>query len=115
MPDFRGLFLRGYGAQSHAQNNGSTIGVTATLHESGALGVVQGDAIRNISGSGYVTNPGANYFSGAFEGDWVSYSFDGGTWYGWGPISFNSSRIVPTANENRPANMAVRHLIRAKN
>ena len=26
VPDLRGLFLRGYGAQSHAQNNGSTVG-----------------------------------------------------------------------------------------
>ena len=26
---------------------------------------------------------------------------------------FDASRVVPTANENRPANMAVRHLVKA--
>ena len=37
VPDLRGLFLRGYGAQSHAQNNGTIIGITETLHRSGIL------------------------------------------------------------------------------
>ena len=38
VPDVRGLFLRGYGSQTHAQNNGSTVGITSTTHSSGALG-----------------------------------------------------------------------------
>jgi len=49
-PDMRGMFLRGNGSQAHAQNNGSTVGTTTTTHESGALGQVQGDAMRNITG-----------------------------------------------------------------
>ena len=29
-------------------------------------------------------------------------------------ISFNVSRVVPTANENRPINRSVRYLVRAR-
>ena len=45
--EYRGVFLRGYGSLTHTQNNGSTIGNTATTHSSGAIGSVQGDAVRN--------------------------------------------------------------------
>lgn len=51
VPDLRGLFLRGYGSQAYAQNNGTTVGVTSTLHSSGQLGQVQGDATRRVAGS----------------------------------------------------------------
>ena len=111
VPDLRGLFLRGYGSQAHAQVNGSTIGVTSTLHQSGALGQVQGDAARKILGS----------FRAAY---WNSTSAlvddhpSGGTWSS-GPFTqpitiFDSSRVTPTATENRPVNTAVRFLMRAR-
>ena len=29
-------------------------------------------------------------------------------------LTFSSSRVVPTAEENRPVNMAVRYLVRAR-
>ena len=65
VPDLRGMFLRGYGSQAHAQNNGSTVGITTTTHSSGALGQVQGDALRPI------TSGGIHHFGssggGAFE------------------------------------------------
>lgn len=118
VPDLRGLFLRGYGSQSHAQNNGSTVGVTSTTHASGALGQVQGDAIRNIQGNIGVWNWLAHYGDGAFEpvprtmnsGDpTVSSSLKGNG--GW---DLNISRVVPTAEEIRPANQAVRYLVRAR-
>ena len=57
----RGLFLRGYGAQT-SSHYGSVV------HQSGELGMIQGDAIRNITGgSGDSPNSGAYYY-GALAG-----------------------------------------------
>jgi hypothetical protein len=118
VPDLRGLFLRGYGSQAHAQNNGSTVGVTPTTHSSGALRAVQGDVIRNISGvfpvetenyqHGWSDISGAFYVAGAFGSDGEASDEDHEY-----RIGFDASRVVPVATEVRPINMAVRYLIRA--
>ena len=110
VPDLRGLFLRGYGSQTYAQNNGSTVGITSTTHSSGALGKVQGDALRPI------TSGGIHHFGsgggGAFETR--GYSDQRGSNGGESMMTrLDTSRVVPTANENRPVNQAVRYLIRA--
>ena len=111
MPDLRGLFLRGYGSQAHTQNNGTTVGLTSTLHESGTLGQVQGDASRNIS-AGWGGNSAA-YGAASIISTGARLVGD----YGTGPLhrhfELNSSRVNPTAPENRPINTAVRYLMRA--
>lgn len=101
MPDFRGLFLRGMGGNS------------------AALGVQQGDAIRNITGYIYEykgTEGGVTggTFSMSSSG-WSSNTGHAGYASGYenNTYSFDASRQVPTAEENRPANRAVRYLIRA--
>ncbi len=122
MPDFRGLFLRGHGAQTHVQENGGYIGITATNHASGELGVVQGDAIRpgiqSLQTHRKANNNGGIMDVTADGGDDV-YRYDRGSG-GTDGIGVNGARgwrmiysrqII--ANENRPANMAVRYLIRA--
>ena len=111
VPDLRGMFLRGYGSQAHAQNNGSTVGITTTTHSSGALGQVQGDALRPI------TSGGIHHFGssggGAFETR--GYSDQRGSNGGGSMMTrLDTSRVVPTAEETRPVNMATRFLIRAK-
>ena len=111
VPDLRGLFLRGYGSQTYAQNNGSTVGITSTTHSSGALGKVQGDALRPI------TSGGIHHFGssggGAFETR--GYTDQRGSNGGGSMMTrLDTSRVVPTANENRPVNQAVRYLIRAR-
>ena len=99
VPDLRGLFLRGHGGNS------------------AALGVQQGDAIRNIQGSfgsylAWYISPGSPspfYWSSDMNdsaGSTGSSRFR--TSY------FDASRVVPTAEENRPVNTAVRYLVRAR-
>lgn len=97
LPNFSdGKFMRGTG------------GNAATL------GTAQGDAIRNITGS-IVTRSntdGSIQAQGAFGGEvksswWAQMTRGSGT-----NINFDASRIVPTANENRPYNMAVVVLIK---
>ena len=132
-PNYQGMFLRGNGSQSFAQNNGANVGVTNTVHASNNVGQIQGDSSRNVSGvvgayngtispfwtvggSGdAITATGAFYWtrtSGAGrETDDVNmyYGYSNNT----GPIGIDTSRITPTSTENRPVNMSVRYLIRA--
>ena len=95
-PDLRGLFLRGHGG------------------DSAALGVRQGDAIRNIKGQ--ITGNGL--MSGGATGpfySWYTQNFGiGNGAYDKNGVAFDASRVVPTAEENRPVNMAVRYLVRAR-
>ena len=111
VPDYRGLFLRGYG--SHTSSHYGTI-----THKSGSLGELQGDAIRNITGkySGYEfgNSDGAKRQEGAL--------YDTGErWYSGNrnhsdqaiTLGLDASRVVPTATENRPINTAVKYLIKA--
>ena len=108
VPDYRGVFLRGYGSQT------STHYGTVT-HLSAALGELQGDAIRNISGKIRLREGNG----GAYPSSLFSYSYageagyQGGNWgrYGW--VEFDASRVVPTANEIRPVNRSVNWIIKA--
>ncbi|MBD8985735.1 MAG: hypothetical protein EGR02_00210 [Clostridiales bacterium] len=52
--------------------------------------------------------------SGPFYG-WVDHYFGiGSGGYGKRSVFFDASRVVPTAKENRPVNVAVRYLVRAR-
>ncbi len=100
VPDYRGVFLRGYG--SH---------YGTVTHQSGALGELQGDAIRNIAGNVATSMSYADGKLFIMGSVLRTFNRDGG-----GPVnatSFDTSRVVPTANENRPLNIAVRYLIKA--
>ena len=96
-PDYTGLFLRGVGGNS------------------AALGVQQGDAIRNITGEFGAKAVGM--WRTETSGVFATSGTGGGSHdsNGWGTqnFQFDASRVVPTAEENRPVNQAVRYLIRA--
>ena len=106
-PDYRGVFLRGLG--SVTSNHYGTV-----THTSSNLGELQGDAIRNITGT---TPAAAEESGGSFSGVFYSNGLGSGTGE-WSHtdhrIGFNASRVVPVAVENRPINKAVRYFIKAK-
>lgn len=108
-PNYTGLFLRGRGG--NAAN----------------IGQIQGDAIRNITGTldpGHGEDGIRNQLfgetpatTGAFENyDWFygANGADNGLYLRANGLSFDASRVVPTAEEDRPINMAVVYLIKAK-
>lgn len=142
-PNYAGMFLRGYGNQNHTKNNGSQIGNTNTNHASGQIGIVQGDSIRNFTGNinDYAIGDartgwpeaslgGARYYDGIINryhnrARWAR--LDGARKYNTSDgydkrvnvgffafANLNASYGLPTANEVRPVNMAIRYLIKTR-
>lgn len=106
IPDYRGLFLRGQGAQT----------VDGTVHTSPAIGTKQGDAIRNIYGDFSTLDAGGiEYPTGAFRFEYSKSNANAVAYSGQNDylVSFSASYVVPTADENRPVNATVRFLIKA--
>ena len=101
LPNFAdGKFMRGIGGNA------------------AALGTAQGDAIRNITGSLPPYDAGAlptNIERGAFKTVAGGGAIPTGTQGVRAYQIFDASYVVPTANENRPLNMAVVVIIKAKN
>ncbi|MCO7254763.1 phage tail protein [Dickeya oryzae] len=103
LPDLRGEFIRGWDDGRGVDSNRSLLSL-------------QGDAIRNITGFVSGAFVGFDLFQGAF--------FDTGSRYAnvatpTGGVNlnddfaFDASRVVPTANENRPRNIAFNYIVRA--
>ena len=120
IPDLRGLFLRGYGQQVVSQANGTAVGTTQTTHASGALLAVQGDAARRLYGTlpvggaagvGSAVNANLTGVFGTLSTRSAGFEVAPGKTSA--QAYFDSQRTVPTDVEIRPANMAVRYLIRA--
>ena len=104
VPNYQGIFLRGYGSQTSSHYGTVT-------HSSASLGDLQGDAIRNITGTfGGNMRPttGSGVFYLVSNGPQGNKTSNDGAIFG-----FNASRVVPVADENRPANRSVNWLIRA--
>ena len=105
VPNMQGLFPRSIGSQE----------VEGTVHDGGNLGTKQGDAIRNITGKtgGAGVTPSAPQADGAFYSYGTGLGVDDHD-YDNHQIAFDASRVVPTANENRPASISMRFLIKAE-
>ena len=103
LPDLRGEFIRGW-------DDGRGVDSGRTLLSA------QGDAIRNITGNVGVYSDGLlTYASGVFSLGPASsnrqnpISGTGSNAY----ATFDASKVVPTANENRPRNIAFNYIVRA--
>lgn len=112
VPDYRGIFLRGHGSQVSTHYGNVT-------HASAGLGVLQGDAIREIWGSyPELISPGESsaYGAMAYGASWSDGGHATNKTDGWRKRSadFYASRVTPVAGEIRQANRSVKFLIRAK-
>ncbi|EJB4946095.1 tail fiber protein [Escherichia coli] len=103
LPDLRGEFIRGWDDERGVDSR-------RTLLSS------QGDAIRNITGNVGVYSDGLlTYASGVFSLG-PSSSNKQNPVAGTGAnayATFDASKVVPTANENRPRNIAFNYIVRA--
>ena len=113
VPNYQGMFLRGDGNQ--LVGHGTYGSVT---HESAALGEVQGDSIRNVKAEikqPFLLPQGG--VTGAFEtiyqpnAQTIRYEIPRN--YNVG-VRLNFSKAVPTSEENRPVNVAVKYIIKAE-
>ena len=119
LPDMRGVFLRGVSGNSGKDEDVAT---RVPLKEGGNsgnnVGSYQADAIRNITGQ-------CGTFGGETRGnlpDTGALSRETGvnknTGNDWGggagirSVTFDASRVVPTASDNRPQNVYVNYIIK---
>lgn len=94
LPDLRGEFLRGWDAGRN-------------LDTGRGFGTEQGDAIRNITGTFGGNDQERRFLSGPFYYMGSEGSGKTGSSNSTDKMGFDASRVVPTANENRPHNVAL--------
>ncbi|EPA3167122.1 tail fiber protein [Yersinia enterocolitica] len=108
LPDLRGLFIRGW-------DNGRNLDGGRTLLS------FQGDASRRVTGSFsvYGAKELSNFYPSASSGAFTITGVQGKNnvaAHGVTTIpqfNFDTANVVPTANENRPVNMAFNYIVRA--
>ena len=112
VPNYQGVFLRGYGGQTSYHYG-------AVGHWSARLGELQGDGIREIWGElsylprsrdGEVGQSGSLAFWNEGRNQWMNDAGKAPS----GAMNFYASRSTPVVGEVRPVNRAVRYLIRAR-
>ena len=112
IPNYQGVFLRGYGGQTSYHYG-------AVGHWSAGLGELQGDGIREIWGElsylprsrdGEVGQSGSLAFWNEGRNQWMNDAGKAPS----GAMNFYASRSTPVVGEVRPVNRAVRYLIRAR-
>ncbi|ECG1391976.1 TPA_asm: tail fiber protein [Salmonella enterica subsp. houtenae serovar 45:g,z51:-] len=106
IPDMRGEFLRIW-------DDGRGVDAGRNLLSA------QGDAIRNITASMGANGRFLDSLSATFSGAWAQTTRQSGNNGGTATVTytgfdFDASRVVPTASENRPRNIALNFLVRAK-
>ncbi|XYQ55700.1 phage tail-collar fiber domain-containing protein [Pectobacterium carotovorum] len=102
LPDLRGEFVRGWD-----DGRGADAGRT--------LLSAQGDAIRNITGQFETVDHPDYSLSGVFSTKRRDGASLSGQYVGQHHtyVDFDASKVVPTANENRPRNIAFNYIVRA--
>lgn len=100
IPDYQGVFLRGYGGNA------------------ASLGTRQAQGLPNITGNAAVTTDNEALMTGAFS--WARRTnnivvYNPAATYGWGDLTLDASRsnsIYGAASEVRPVNMSVIWIIK---
>lgn len=120
-PDLYQLLATKYGSMEAVPKSEDRF--IRSAHNGLVVGQVQNDAIRNITGQmgfrkhGYVNGLQEGAF--LYEGKTITYDAHGITLTttdnGASPISFDASRVVPTADENRPKSIVFKLCIKVKN
>ncbi|POY55668.1 phage tail protein [Pectobacterium versatile] len=102
LPDLRGEFVRGW-------DDGRGVDAGRGLLS------VQGDAIRNITGQFETVDHPDYSLSGVFSTKRRDGASLSGQYVGQHHtyVDFDASKVVPTANENRPRNIAFNYIVRA--
>ena len=112
VPNYQGVFLRGYGGQTSYHYG-------AVGHWSAGLGELQGDGIREIWGElsylprsrdGEVGQSGSLAFWNEGRNQWMNDAGKAPS----GAMNFYASRSTPVVGEVHPVNRAVCYLIRAR-
>ena len=107
LPDLRGLFIRGKDNSRGLDPNRDILSY-------------QDDAIRNIWGNVWPISETFGQNGGTGDGAFGYFeALADGTptkvdWGNAGGISFDASRVVPVANENRPRNIAFMYIVKAE-
>jgi microcystin-dependent protein len=116
LPDLRGRFLRGVdGTANRDPDKATRTAANAGGNAGNAVGSVQDDAIRNITGSmgNFQMTSNSAPSSGAISASITSNSsWSGTTDRGRGTLDFNASTQVPTGGDNRPVNANVQYAIK---
>jgi phage-related tail fiber protein len=99
LPDLRGEFIRGWA-------NGRDVGGQSTR----VFGSAEGDAIRNLTGGIAATVTWYQAF-GVFRHVFTRPTM-GGSGLGVADVDMDASRQVPTADDNRPRNIALLYCIK---
>ena len=106
MPDYRGLFLRGYGQQTHTQNNGRDPGEAGKSVLRGPVGGYDHEAY-SIKCEGAICD--GEDFSMTRQDQWATQRVVSNP-----VINILKGLQQPFGNEIRPVNTAVRYFIRAR-
>lgn len=108
VPDYRGVFLRGHGSTN-------SFHFRVVNHQSGNLGELQGDSVRNITGTFKSFDRGGDSFTGVFTKDHrENAALRAGAGDDWAIIyKFDMALETPIDNEIRPINRAVKWIIKA--
>lgn len=114
IPDYRGRFLRGVdGGVGRDPDRTSRTAMNTGGATGNSVGSVQGDAIRNITGSLGPLDDYMNIQNGCFNLSYTTYyDANSNTSFGGRVINFNAANVVPTGGDNRPTNAYVNYIIK---